>query len=149
MDAALYGFVAGLVATALAASHAHLGAGGWTAGVLSLATLGGLVAILAARNEYGDRDSGGVVFHMYLVYGLGLVFAVSCATMIGGLRDWGHARAMRALIVLGILWVLLVPIFLMSPTGIHGRLERALDLIACGIVTTLCAVFLRRGLRER
>lgn len=148
MDVALYGFAGGLMATALAASHAHLGAGGWTTGVMSFAVLAGLVAILGARNEYGDKDSEGVVIHIYLVYGLGLLFAVSCATMIGGLKACDHPRARLALIVLGILWVLMAPVFLMSPTGIDGVLERVLGLIACGIVVTLCAVFLRRGLRE-
>jgi hypothetical protein len=146
MDVALYGFAAGLMATALAASHAHLGAGGWTAGVMALAALGALVVIIGARNEYGDRDSEGVVIHIYLVYALGALFAAICATMAGGLKDTGHRRARWALIALGVLWVVMAPVFLMSPTGIDGLLERALGLIACGIVVTLCVVFLRRGL---
>ncbi|WP_324752287.1 DUF998 domain-containing protein [Roseovarius sp. Pro17] len=145
MDVALYGFAAGLMATALAASHAHLGKSGWTVGILSLAVLAALVIIIGARNEYGDKDNEGVVIHIYLVYGLGALFLLTCVVMQAGLRASEHPHASWWLIGLGALWAVLSPVFLMSPTGIDGLMERILGLIACAIVAVLCIVFVRRG----
>lgn len=147
MDIALYGFAAGLMATALAASHAHLGKGGWSGGILALTLLASLVTIIGARNEYGDNDGEGVVIHIYLVYGLGALFLLTCATMAAGLRAAGHPRACATLIGLGLLWAVMAPVFLMSATSIDGLLERLLGLIACAIVAVLASVFLRRGIR--
>ena len=145
MDVALYGFAAGLMATALAAAHAHLGAGGWSVGVASLAILAALVTVIAARNEYGDKDNEGVVIHMYLVYALGALFLLTCAVMQAGLRASGHKAAGIALIGLGAAWALISAIFLMSATSVDGLIERILGLIACAIIATLCTVFLGRG----
>ena len=144
MDVALYGFAAGLFATALAASHAHLGGVGWSVGVLSLAFLAALVIVVGARNEYGDGDSEGIVIHIYLVYGLGLFFLVAPLCMASGIgREHPVARWM--LIVLGIAWGVAAPAFLVMPTNIDGLFERFLGIIACAIVTVLCVVFYKRG----
>jgi hypothetical protein len=145
MDVALYGFAAGLMATALAASHAHLGARGWSTGVASLAILASLVIIIGARNEYGDNDSEGVVIHIYLVYAMGALFLLTCAVMQAGLRASGHAFAGWALIALGAAWAILSPVFLMSSTSVDGLIERVLGAVACAIVAVLCTVFLTRG----
>ncbi len=149
MDVALYGFGAGLMATSLAASHAHLGKVGWSVGIISLSILAALVVIIGARNEYGDNDNEGVVIHIYLVYGLGALFTVVSAVMQAGLRASGHDRAGKWLIGLGIGWAIMSPVFLMSPTWIDGLLERFLGLFACAMVVTLSLVFLRRGLMCR
>ncbi|WP_334061057.1 DUF998 domain-containing protein [Limimaricola cinnabarinus] len=144
MDLALYGFGGGLLATALAASHSHLGRGGWSVGVVSLVLLSVLVAIIGARNEYGDNDAGGVVLHIYFVYLLGMLFLAVPFTMAPGLQK-DHGGAAKALILLGVAWAIVAPIFFFVPTGIDGLVERILGLIACGIVGTLCSVFHRRG----
>ncbi|MEF2553453.1 DUF998 domain-containing protein [Aurantimonas sp. A2-1-M11] len=148
MDVALYGFAAGLFAVSLAAAHAHLGRTGWSIGVVSFAILAALVIIIGARNEYGDGDDDGVVIHIYLVYGLGALFTLAPLCMAGGI---GHHStwARRVLIGLALVWAVLCPVFLLSPTSIDGLLERALGLIACAIVVTLCAVFFEQGYRAR
>lgn len=146
MDIALYGFAASLMAIALAASHAHLGGAGWSVGVISLAVLAALVVVIGARNEYGDRDSDGVVIHTYLVYALGVLFIVvplSMARGVGRHAPW----ARRALLALAVLWVVAAPVFFFLPTDIDGAYERGLGLIACGIVAVLSTVFLARGRR--
>jgi Protein of unknown function (DUF998) len=145
MDLALYGFAAGLVATSLAAAHAHLGGGGWSVGVLALAVVAALVIVVAARNEYGDRDSEGVVIHGYLVYGLGALFLLTPLCMA---RGFGSAErwSRPVLLVLAALWAIIAPVFLLAPTHIDGLLERALGLIACAMICTMCTVFLRRAL---
>lgn len=142
MDVALYGFAGGCAATALAASHAHLGKTGWSAGVMSLSILSALVTIVGARNEYGDGDSDGVVIHIYLVYGLGLFFAVVAFSMASGVARYG-GRTRWGLIALGVLWVLSAPVFFFLPTGIDGLYERYLGLVACAILVLLNTVFLR------
>ena len=148
MDVALYGFAVGLLAVSLAAAHAHLGGAGWSIGVLSLAILAGLVIVIGSRNEYGDSDDDGVVIHIYLVYGLGAFFTLAPLCMAGAIRR--HAVwAQRILIGLAVVWAVLCPVFLLSPTSIDGLLERLLGLIACTMVLTLCVVFFQRGHRAR
>ncbi|WCR11610.1 DUF998 domain-containing protein [Paracoccus stylophorae] len=148
MDIALYGFAAGLLATALAAAHAHLGGVEWSAGILSLAILAGIVIVVGARNEYGDRDSDGVVIHTKLVYGLGLFFLATPLCMLRGL--WRHhRRSATVLIGLATLWGLAAPVFFFLPDGIDGLYERGLGLIACAMVVTLNLVFLHRATGSR
>ncbi|MFD0860050.1 DUF998 domain-containing protein [Roseovarius aquimarinus] len=146
MDIALYGFAAGLMATALAAAHAHLGKTGWSLGVMSLSLLAAIVVIIGARNEYGDNDNEGVVIHIYLVYAMGALFTLLSAVMQAGLRSSGHVRAAWWIIGLGVGWAVMSPVFLMSPTSIDGLLERILGLFACGMIAVLSLVFLWRGL---
>lgn len=148
MDVALYGFAASLFAVSLAAAHAHLGKTGWSIGVLSFAILAALVVIVGARNEYGDSDNEGVVIHIYLVYGIGALFTLAPLSMASGMGEH-HVWAKRTMIGLACAWAILCPIFLLSPTSIDGLLERALGLIACAIVSTLCVVFFLRGRSAR
>lgn len=145
MDVALYGFAVALMAAGLGAAHDHLGKWGWSVGILSLAILAGLVVVVGARNEYGDGDTDGVVIHIYLVYALGLFFTLAPASMFSALRE-PHPLAAWTLAALGLAWVILAPVFLMSSTNIDGLLERILGLIACGIVATLGTVLFLRGL---
>ncbi len=146
MDVALYGFAAGIFAVALAASHAHLGGPWWTLGILALAVLASLVIVIGARNEYGDGDSDGVVIHIYLVYAMGALVPLTCGAMAPGLRASGHPKARWALIVSGICWAVLAPIFLLSPTTIDGLLERIVGLTFCAAIAVLSWVFAARGL---
>jgi hypothetical membrane protein len=144
MDVALYGFATGLFAVSLAAAHAHLGGPGWSIGVLSFAVLAALVIVVGARNEYGDDDNDGVVIHIYLVYGIGALFTLAPLCMARAAGEH-YAWAQRVLIGLALVWAILCPIFLLVPTGVDGLLERALGLIACAIVFTLCTVFFMRA----
>ncbi|MGK7654279.1 MULTISPECIES: DUF998 domain-containing protein [unclassified Roseovarius] len=146
MDVALYGFATGIMATALAASHDHLGESGWSIGVLSLAAIAGIVVIVGARNEYGDGDQDGVVIHIYLVYMLGALFALVPATMASALRHVAPKSA-RAMIALGAIWVVLVPVFLTMGTRWDGLVERIMGLAATGVITILSLVAIRNGRR--
>lgn len=148
MDMALYGFAAGILATALAASHAHLGKAGWSIGVVSLAVLAALVIVVGARNEYGDSDSEGVPIHIYLVYGLGLFFFIVPVSMAKGIGE-DHGWARRLLIALSIIWGIASPIFFLLPTNIDGLYERGLGIVACAIISTICAVFWARSRATR
>lgn len=147
MDISLYGFAAGLLAVSIAAAHAHLGGVGWSVGVLSFAVLAALVVVVGARNEYGDSDNEGVVIHIYLVYGIGVLFTLAPLCMANAIGQH-HVWAQRAMVALAVAWAILCPIFLLSATSIDGVLERALGLVACALVSTLCAVFFLRGVRS-
>ncbi|MEM7711157.1 MAG: DUF998 domain-containing protein, partial [Pseudomonadota bacterium] len=76
VDIGIYCFAAALIASAVGASHAHLGGRGWTVGIYGLIVTGLIVFLVGARNEYGDADQDGTVIHVYLVYALGVAFAV-------------------------------------------------------------------------
>ncbi len=144
MDVALYSFAGGLFATALAASHAHLGQKTWSFGIFALTILAALVVIVAARNEYGDGDTEGVVIHMYLVYGLGIFFLLAPLSMSKDIVTH-HVFAQRILIGLSVLWGIAAPAFFFVPTSLDGFFERILGVIACAIVSTICIVFVQRG----
>ena len=115
-----------------------------SAGILSLAILAALVIVIAARDEYGDGDTGGVVIHIYLVYALGALFLLTAWSMAFAIAD-RHPHARWALVIFGALWALNAAIFFMSPDGIDGLIERLAGVWACGILVTLCLVFLYRG----
>ncbi len=132
-DIALYGFAAGLLALALGAANAHPGGWPWTAAVFGWALLAGLVVVIAARNEYGDGDSEGIVLHIYFVIGLGLLFALVPLAMWPGLR--GSDRMLRgALYGAAGLWAIGAPIFFLLPTGFDGLWERGLGVLAIVMV---------------
>ncbi len=139
MDVALYGFAAGLVATAIGCAHAHPGGRAWSAGVASLALLGALVVVIGARNEYGDGDSSGLVLHTEIVYALGALMLALPLLMAPGARA-RHPRARMVLLGLAAVWGLAAPVFFFLPTDVDGLYERGLGLVACAIVVTLCRI---------
>jgi hypothetical protein len=144
MDVALYGFAAGLTALALGVAHAHQGGLAWTTGTLSLAVLAATVVVVGARNEYGDGDNEGVVIHIYLVYMLGLLFTVMplcLAPRIGRLLPW----ARTGMLVTGLMWAALSPVFFFLPTGMDGLYERGLGAVACAQVLICAAALLAYG----
>lgn len=147
-DCALYGFAAALVATGMAASHAHLGGARWSVGTVSLGILAAIVTIIAARDEYGDGDTVGVTVHAELVYALGVLFLVAMITMAPGAAHHSQ-RLRRTLLTLGFAWAVSAPIFFFVPTSIDGLFERGVGLIAAAFVICLGWTFLRRGLARR
>ncbi|MGR3484831.1 MAG: DUF998 domain-containing protein [Paracoccaceae bacterium] len=141
MDFGLYAFASGLAGLSVAAAHAHLGGRRWSWGVICLLILAGLVMVIGARDEYGDDDPGGVVIHMYLVYGLGVFFTIMPLLLATGLDGWPR----RALIGLGVLWLASSPVFFALPDDVDGLYERALGVVAGAQVLVLSWLFWRRG----
>ncbi|PTX56589.1 uncharacterized protein DUF998 [Litoreibacter ponti] len=144
MDYGLYGFAAGLLAVALAASHGHMGGAGWSVGLISIAILAALVTVIGARNEYGDGDNEGTVIHIYLVYGLGVFFLVAPLAMAGGAGRHG-TWAKYACYVLAGLWALSSPVFFFLPTSIDGLYERLLGVISCLFILLMSYILFCRG----
>lgn len=146
-DVALYGFAAALVSTAMAASHAHLGRVFWSIGTVSLGTLAAIVTFIAAHDEYGDGDHVGITIHVELVYALGILFFVAMLGMAGG-AGRHDPKLRQTLVVLGVAWGVLAPVFFVLPTSIEGLYERGLGLIASTFVVCLSWMFLRRGIDQ-
>ena len=143
-DVGIYSFSAALVACALGASHAHLGGDRWSWALGGLAFLALIVFLVGARNEYGDGDEEGVVIHVYLVYALGLLFAVVPWAMARGAgivgRGWRIAFRWWAIV-----WALAAPVFFLVPTAYDGLYERGLMLVAIGFTITLSLLLVARA----
>jgi hypothetical protein len=144
MALAFYGFAAGLMATALAAAHAHVDGRRWSVATVMLAVLAALVVIIGARNEYGDSDSDGVVIHIYLVYLLAVLVALVPLLMARGVA-WGMPRSGRALVGLAILWIIAAPVFFFLHTGYDGLYEKLLGIVAAAIIVVLNLFFFHRA----
>lgn len=145
-DVGIYSFSAALIACALGGAHAHLGGDRWSWALGGLAFLGLVVFLVGARNEYGDGDDEGIVIHRYLVYALGVLFAVVPWAMARGAgimgRGWRIAFRWCAVV-----WALAAPVFFFLPTGIDGLYERGLMLIAVIFTVILSALLIVRGRR--
>ncbi|WP_375264016.1 DUF998 domain-containing protein [Palleronia sp.] len=142
-DVALYAFAAALVATAIAASHDHLGRIAWSIGVVSLGALAAVVAVIAAHDEYGDNDHVGITIHTELVYATGVLFL---AAMLGMSRGAGwHQPRLDGSWRCSERWGVLSPVFFFLPNSIDGLYERGLGLIASAFVISLSWTFLRCG----
>ena len=150
VDIGIYAFSAALIACALLCAHMHFGGAWWSGGTIGLALLGLIVFLVGARNEYGDRDSDGVVIHIYLVYALGLIMLTVPWMLSNGFADISPvvAKAMKGI---SLIWLVSAPPFFFLPTGIDGIYERYLGLIAMAMVVLLGRFFIQRGtaLRER
>lgn len=144
VDIGIYAFSAALISIALLSAHVHMGGWGWSVGIIGLALMGLIVFLIGARNEYGDNDSEGVVIHIYLVYGLGLIMALIPWFMSEGARLAGRYYG-TILICISIVWAVSAPVFFFLPDTIDGIYERYLGLIAFALVFTLASLFIKRG----
>ena len=144
VDIGIYCFSASLIAVSLLAAHVHLGGWEWSVGTIGFAALGLIVFLVGARNEYGDADSDGWVIHIYLVYGIGLLMAVSLACMVSGAKMAGAIYG-QVLTAIAVIWTVSAPVFFFLPTTIDGIYERYLGLLAIAAIITLARLFIQRG----
>lgn len=144
VDIGIYAFSGALISIALLSAHVHMGGWGWSLGIVGLALMGLIVFLIGARNEYGDNDSEGVVIHIYLVYGLGLIMALIPWFMSDGARRAGKHYG-TILICISVVWTVSAPVFFFLPDTIDGIYERYLGLIAFALVFTLSRLFIKRG----
>ncbi|WP_298430934.1 DUF998 domain-containing protein [uncultured Jannaschia sp.] len=143
VDIGIYCFSAALIACAVGASHAHLGGRGWTTGIYGLIVTGLIVFLVGARNEYGDQDQDGTVIHIYLVYALGVAFAIIPWAMSYGAGAIS-SRLGLACKTATVLWIPMAPIFFFLPDSIDGLYERVL-----GGITFLFVIAIALTLRGR
>ncbi|MEQ8307333.1 MAG: DUF998 domain-containing protein [Hoeflea sp.] len=146
VDVGLYSFSAALISIALLGAHVHFGGTRWSIGTVGFALLALIVFLVGARNEYGDRDSEGVVIHIYLVYALGLLMAALPWLMSHGAAVVSQTTGSLLKIISG-LWAVSAPVFFFLPTSIDGIYERYLGLLACAVVILLARLFIRHGHR--
>lgn len=143
----MYGFAMALNACTIAAAHLHPGSRRWSAGVLCLAILAVLVVVIAARNEYGDKDVEGIIIHRYLVFALAGIFPTAILLFRS---DFGKFKRRYSVItfVCAVGWVLCAPLFLLVPTGIDGLWERALASIMIVWVLLFAKIMVDAGRRS-
>lgn len=144
VDMGIYAYAGSLFACAVGAAHAHLGGRGWTLSIYGLILTGLLVFLIGARNEYGDGDDEGWVIHSYLVYAIGLTYAVMPWAMSEGM---GRISKRLKWIARGVTvaWVPLAPIFFFFPNGYDGAYERFLGAVTFVFVIALAATFFGRA----
>ena len=141
-DVGLYAFAGALLACAIGAAHVHPGTNRWTAGILGLSIMAGLVVVIGARNEYGDSDSvatWGV--HLGLVYALMLLFLATSWAMSSGMGRLRPICRLVSLTCTGLFFVTGAAYFLV-PTGYDGLVERAVVLVALVWVSILSILLL-------
>ncbi len=145
-DVAIYGHASGVVALAIAAAHLQPDGRRWSLGILFLALTALLESIIAARNEYGDGDAGGVVIHLYLVLPLGLLYVAAPLAMARGMALW-RPEARRTSIAVALFILVGMPVFWFVPTGWDGLAERLLGLAQFVWMISLSRVMLDAGRR--
>ena len=143
-DFGLYAFALGVAALALALWRWRLGGWPWRSGAALLGLLAVVVVVIAAHDEYGDGDRGGIVIHIYLVYLIGLLFPASVGLTAGGLS---HVQVgwRRFCTILVLAWTAAAPIFFLVPASWDGMWERLLAAMMLLWVGLVSGLLIRRG----
>ena len=141
-DVGLYAFAAGLLALAAGLLRFRFGRWSWWIGAALLALLAIAIVVIGAHGEYGDRDVGGLVIHIYVVVALGIGFAT-----VGGLLASGLSRIegpwSRINGVLVVIWIVAAPVFFVVPTSWDGLYERGVAGVLLIWTLTMAAMISR------
>lgn len=146
-DAGLLAFAIGIAATAagMARWPSH-GGKTWRLAAWLVALIAIDVAVIAAHNEYGDRDSGAFVIHSYAVYALAALFALAsslAAPALGRLgRGWRHFSW-----AVPVVWLIAGPVFFVAPTAWDGAYERGLALVVVSWFGAIGLLLMRQPVR--
>ena len=143
-DAGLVVFAAGVIGLAVGLWRLNLGGFGWRAGAACLVLMGVDIAMIALRNEYGERTPNGIVVHSELVWALGGLFGLALLLLARGLGRVGPGWR-RGTIAAALIWLVLAPPFFLIPTGFDGLYERALALLVIGWIVPVAVLLLEEG----
>ncbi len=127
MDMGLYAYTTGIAAALAGASNLHPGGWRWTLGLVAFLALVPIVVLVGAHEAYSEQAEGAVI-HSMLVYAMGVLFALGPLSMAQGAGRIG-AGWRRVFLGAGLVWLVLAPVFLVSPTSIDGALERLLGAV--------------------
>ena len=100
----------------------------WMSASILLCLLGIDIIIIARHNAYGDGVPTGTEIHIYLVYFLGIAFALITWLFANGFKSISQFWS-RLSLGIGILWLFLAPLFFFAPTSWNGAYERFLGVI--------------------
>lgn len=100
----------------------------WTMGSILLFLLGVDIIIIARHNAYGDGVPTGTEIHIYLVYFLGIAFALITWLFANGFKSISQFWS-RVSLGIGTIWLFLAPLFFVAPNSWNGAYERFLGLI--------------------
>lgn len=123
VDLGLYAFVGSVLATAYGLLRWRIDRLDWKVGSWMLVLVAACITLVAGYEAYTTGD--GPVIHRYLVYGIGFGFPLTVLLTAGQfweIRKWLGI----ALYALGVIWLVLGPIFFFIPTAWDGLYERVL-----------------------
>jgi len=143
LDTGLQVLAGSMLAIAIALFAWNLDGRSWRIAAVLLAMLSFDIFLIAVHNEYGDLDSGGLVIHQYLVYFLGIAFALMSWLAGEGLGEidpfW--KRFSRAI---SIVWLVCAPPFFFIPDSWNGAYERFLGILFLSWLVSISWLLLRR-----
>lgn len=146
-DTGLNLFALSFAACALGLYKLKLGRYGWNAGVILLFLLAIDILLISEHDKYAGREGVGQAIHIYLVYALGVLFALAPIFLAFGLRKLGRAWS-RFSWGTAVAWGMLSPIFFIVPDRWDGAYERLVSLIMIGWVCLISWLLLRQGSRR-
>lgn len=146
-DAGLLLFAAGLLALGAGVLRWNPAGRRWTAAGWLLLAMAADVVVIAAHNEYGDRDSGRYVIHSYAVYLLAALFAATTAASAAPIGSAGRVWRRFGLGITAV-WLVAGPPFFFIPTAWDGAYERGLALVVVGWTSALSALLIREAGRR-
>lgn len=128
-DVGLDAYAVGLIASAIALFNWNLGDWKWKAGASLLVLLAIDIFLIAEHNQYaGLPENEGNAIHIYLVYGLGIIFPTLVFLLSPGLRKVGKGWK-RFSWAIAVIWIIFAPLFFRVPTAVDGLYERLVALI--------------------
>ena len=127
IDLGLWSFVLACLAMAFGFWSIDRGDRFLRRGGFALAFLAADVGLIALLNEYAGRGNAAANLHAWAVYALGVLFAVAVLLPVSGLRHRAPGLATFSLGI-GIAWIVLCPLYLLSPESWNGAFERFLAL---------------------
>ncbi|MEE4199254.1 DUF998 domain-containing protein [Erythrobacter sp.] len=123
VDAGLFAFVGGVLATTAGLLRWRIERLDWKAGAFFLVVVAISVALVAGYEAYTTGD--GPVIHRALVYTLGLAFPLTVLLTAGQFYEISKVLGV-ALYALGIVWLIMGPGLFVVPTAWDGGYERVL-----------------------
>ena len=148
-DWAIIGFAAAMVVVAAALFRWNLSDWKGDVGPFIGAVLGLIVYFIASYDEYGDGDprGGAMTIHYALAAALAIGFPLMALLLKPAFEEVSETWS-QASLAIGVVWVLLVPVFWFLPTGSDGLIERVLGSL---LLTwhALAAIYLVRHGRGR
>lgn len=131
LDTGIVMFSIGIIALGIALYRWELETYDWHVGAVLMVLLGIVISLIALHNEYGDNQAGGLEIHIYLVYALGILFAIVTGALARGLKRL-HVSWFWFSVVVSVLWVILAPPFFFISDAWNGAYERMLGVLMVG-----------------
>lgn len=148
IDLGLWAFTAGCLAVAAGLCR-WLGESRYrTAAVLFLVLLAVCVGVVARLNQYAGTDNPGANTHLWAVCGIGVSFALASLLAVPGLRTRSASYG-RLSMILGLVYIVICPIYWFFTDEWSGAVERLLAVIMLIWIGTISRAMLETTRQAR